>query len=226
MISTSPLPPAVRYTLGLEGTDALVCVSADSPEGNYTFTTTNVTTPINGSTVAATNPAVVGRGTCFPLISRLIAEDEGNPTADPSSSVTFSYTSSDVYGAARTGTICANDPGIPASSPCGATVTSYVNIVAGSAATFSFTSPRQMIDELRVTLSNLDIPKTIKHELDDRLRDASKAADKKHNGHTCDQMDQFVRKVNENSTKKNKIGSADAAALLAAAEQIQTLLGC
>jgi hypothetical protein len=226
---TNPSSPVVRFGVGglggIEGINSVVCVSADSPEGNYTFTTTNVTVPTNGSTVGGSNPAVVARGTCFPLISRLIPEDEGNRAADPASSVTFSYTSSSVPGATRTGTICHNDPGIPASDPCGATVTSYVNILAGSETIFSFTSPGQMIDALRVTLSNLDVPKPIKHELDDRLRDASKSAAKGHNNHTCDQLDQFIKKLNEQS-KKKKIQSADAANLLAEAEEIQVTLGC
>jgi hypothetical protein len=226
---TSPSIPAVRFDAqglgGVEGTNAVVCVSADSPEGTYTFTTSNVTFASGGSTVAGTNPAFVARGTCFPLLSRLIPEDDANPTADPSSSVTFSYTSSDVPGATHTGTICVDDPGIPASSPCGVTVISYVNFVAGSVATFSFTSPAQMIDALRVTLSNLDLSKAIKHELDDRLRDASKAAAKTHNSQACNQVDQFTKKLNE-LLKKKKIGSDDAANLLAKAEEIQVSLGC
>ena len=226
---TSPSVPAVRADAsglgGIEGTNALVCVSADSPEGNYTFTATNVTAPLNGSTVAATNPAVVARGTCFPLISRLIPEDEENQEADPFSSVTYRYTRSDVPGAVRTGTICDAVPGVPASNPCGATVTGYVNIIAGSVATFSFASSVQMIEGLRGAIADLDLKKPIDHDLDDRLRDAAKGAAKGHTNHACDQLDQFIRKLNELS-KKKKIDSNDAATFRAEAEQIQSLLGC
>lgn len=223
---TSPSSPAAHFDvqgLGgiIEGTNAVVCVSADSPEGNYTFTTSNVTLASGGSTVAGTNPAVVASGTCFPLLSRLIPADVD---PDPSSSVTFSYTSSDVTGATRTGTVCVDDPGIPASSPCGATVTSHVNFLAGSVATFSFTSPGQMIDALRVTLSNLDISKAPGRKLDDRLREALKALDKGNTDRVCKELDRFIKEANERASKK--AGGYDATDLLNQATQIQLALGC
>jgi hypothetical protein len=208
----------------IEGTDAVVCVSGDSPAGNYVFTVTNVTPGAGGSTATGPNPAVVAKGTCFALVSRLAPEDDGNPSADPTSSVTFSYTSSDILGATRTGTICVDDPGIPASSPCGATVTSYVNFVAGSLATFSFTSAAQMIEALRNTLSTLDTSKGTGHKLDERLREALKEVAKGHANHACKELDHFIKEANERSPKK--IGDDDAADLIEKANAIQLALGC
>jgi len=218
--------PGLRADLGLEGTDAIVCVSGDSPAGNYTFTVSDISFASGGSTTAGPNPAVVGRGTCFTLVTRLIPNDESNPTADPSTSITYSYTSNDVAGGANyAGTICVNDQGIPASSPCGTTVTGYVNFVAGSTATFSFIqTPAQMIAGLRVTLSNLDLPKGTAKSLDDKLRDALNALSKGHASDACNELDHFIKDLTDRKGKK--IGNADAASLAAAASEIQLALGC
>jgi hypothetical protein len=223
---TEPSLPRLRLDVGLEGTDALVCVSNDSPAGNYTFTVSHISYASGGSTVAGPNPAIVGRGTCLTLVSRLIPEDDSNPAADPSTSITYSYTSNDVAGGADyAGTICVNDQGIPASSPCGVTVTGHVNFVAGSTATFSFRqTPAQMIAGLRVTLSSLDLKKGTAKSLDDRLRDALKAVGKRHASDACNELDHFIKDLTDHKGKK--IGNADAASLAAAASEIQLALGC
>jgi len=221
---TEPSLPGLRLDVGLEGTDAVVCVSSDSPAGNYTFTVSDISFASGGSTVAGPNPAIVARGTCLTLVSRLIPEDESNPTADPSTSITYSYTSNDVAGGADyASTICVDDPGIPASSPCGTTVIGHVNFVAGSTATFSFIqTPAQMIAGLRVTLSSLDLPKGTAKSLDDRLRDALNAVGKGHASVACNELDHFIKDL----TKVKKIGNADAASLSAATSEIQLALGC
>jgi hypothetical protein len=225
--STGPSLPAQRSDVqgqDIEGTDAVVCVSGDSPAGNYTFTVSAVNPGSGGSTVTGPNPAVVGKGSCFALVSRLAPEDDGNPSADPASSVTFSFTSSNVLGATHTGTICVDDPGIPASSPCGATVTSYVNFVAGSVATFSFTSPAQMIEALRTMLASLDISKAPGRKLDDRLREALKALDKGQADRACKELEHFIKETLQRGSKK--IGGDDAADLIEKANEIQLALGC
>ena len=63
---TSPVPAAARSDLqgqDIEGTDAVVCVSGDSPAGNYTFTVSAVSLASGGSTATGPNPAVVAKGT-------------------------------------------------------------------------------------------------------------------------------------------------------------------
>lgn len=216
--------PGLRADIGLEGTDAVVCVSSDSPAGNYTFTVSDISFAAGGSTIAGPNPAIVGRGTCFTLVSRLIPQDESNPTADPPTSITYSYTSNDVAGGANyTGTICADDSGIPASSPCGTTVTGHVNFVAGSKATFSFTqTPAQMIAGLRVTISGLDLPNGTAKSLDERLRVVLKALGKQQGPDACNELTHFIKDL----SKGKNTGNADAANLVAAATEIQLALGC
>lgn len=222
---TDPSPPGLRLDVqDIEGTDAVVCVSNSSPAGNYTFTVSDVDIAPGGSTVPGPNPAVVARGTCFALVSRLVPADDANPGADPASTVTFSYTSNDVAGgAAYSGTVCVDDPEIPVSSPCGSTVVSHVNFVAGSVATFSFISGAQMIEALRVTLSNLDISKRPVRKLDDRLREALKALDKGQTDRACKELDRFIK---ETGHGPEKIGGDDAADLAEKANDIQLALGC
>ncbi|MFN2602588.1 MAG: hypothetical protein ABR582_07530 [Gemmatimonadaceae bacterium] len=155
---TGPLLSNPRLDLGIEGTSAIVCVSGDSPAGNYTFNVSNIVFASGGSTVPGSNPAVVARGACFALVTRLIPADEGNPTADPVTTITYSYTGNDaVGGAGYSSTTCVDDAGPPASDPCGTTVVAHVNFVAGTTATFSFISGAQMIESLRELLSDADI---------------------------------------------------------------------
>ncbi len=225
---TGPSLPAVRSDaqgLGVEGTDAVVCVSGDSPAGNYTFTVSDVTFAAGGSTVAASNPIIVGRGTCLTLVSRLIPADESDPAADPVTSITYSYTSNDVAGGADyANTTCVDDPGIPASSPCGTTVVAHVNFVAGTTASFSFTqSPAQMIAGLRVTISNLDLPRGIAKNLDDDLSAALQAVAAGQTSRACKELDHFIKDVHKLG---KKIGNADAANLVTKASEIQLALGC
>ncbi|MEP6905444.1 MAG: hypothetical protein ABI875_05135 [Gemmatimonadales bacterium] len=221
-----PSLPGSRLDIGVEGTDAVVCVSSDSPAGNYTFVVNNISFGLGGNTVAGPNPAVVARGTCFTLVSRLTPADESNPAADPSTSVTYSYTSNDVAGGADyAGTLCVDDQGIPASSPCGTTVTGYVNFVAGSTATFSFIqTPAQMIAGLRVTISNLDLPMGTAKSLDNKLRDALKAISRGRGSDGCNELDHFIKDLAD--PKGKKIGTTDAANLAAAVREIQLALGC
>jgi len=222
---TDALPRSPRFDLGLEGTDARVCVSNDSPSGNYTFTVSDIDFADGGSTVAGTNPAVIGRGACFTLVSRLGPQNDADPNADPYTTVTYSYTSSDVVGgAAYVSTNCVDDPTAPASDPCGESVVAKVNFVHPTIATFSFVSSVQKIEDLRDAVSNLDISKAAKHELDDRLRDASKEAGKGHIKGACNQLDQFIKKLKEFS--KKKIEDGDATKLRNDAGVIQDILGC
>ncbi len=222
---TDALPRSPRFDIGLEGTDARVCVSNDSPLGNYTFTVSDIVFAAGGSTVAGTNPAVIAPGACFTLVSRLGPQNDADPTADPFTTITYSYTSNDVVGgAAYVSTTCVDDPTAPASSPCGETVVGHVNFVHGTVATFSFVSSVQKIEDLRDAVSSLDLSKAAKHELDDRLRDASREAGKGHNKAACSQLAQFIKKLNELS--KKKIEDADAAKLRSDAQEIQDILGC
>lgn len=221
---TGPSLSNPRLDVETEGTPANVCVSDDSPAGNYTFTVSNIAYPAGGFTVAGTNPAVVARGACFSLATRLIAADELHPEADPVTTITYSYTSNDVSGGAGySGTTCDDDPGIPASDPCGATVIAHVNIVAGTKATFSFVSAAQLIESVRAILSDLDIPKGTGPKLDDNLGNALKALGKGQTSRACKELDQFVKEV-EHLTKK--IGSTDTATILAKASEVQVALGC
>lgn len=103
-------------------------------------------------------------------------------------------------------------------------MTSYVNFVAGSVATFSFTSPGQMLDALRVTLSTLEIPKGPGRKLDDRLREALKALDKGNIDRACKELDHFIKEAKDQRPKKK--GGDDAALLMEQATDIQTALGC
>jgi hypothetical protein len=98
-----------------------------------------------------------------------------------------------------------------------------VNFVAGSVATFSFTSPGQMIEALRIMLSELDISKAPGRKLDDRLREALKALDKGHADRACKELAHFIR---ETQQRGNKIGGDDAADLIEKANEIQVALGC
>ena len=201
----------------------LVCVSNDSPAGNYTFTVSDIEYASGGSTVPGTNPAVVGPDGCFTLVSRLIPADESDPSADPVTTVTYSYTGNDVVGGAGyAGTTCVDDAGIPASSPCETTVVAHVNFVAGTVATFSFISSAQMIEALRVTISNLDISKGTEHSLDDMLSSALKAIAKGQSSRACNQLDHFIKEV----SGSKKIGSADAATIFAKTSDIQIAVGC
>jgi len=220
---TGPSLPGLRADFGTEGTSAEVCVSGDSPAGNYTFTVSNIEFAAGGSTVPGLNPAVVNRGSCFALVTRLIPADESNPTADPVTTITYSYTSNDVVGGAGyAGTTCVDDPGIPASDPCGTTVVGHVNFVAGTVATFSFISAAQMIESLRGTISNLDIPKPAEKKLDDILGNALKALDKGKSSGACNELDHFVKELNG----AKKIGSTDTSTILAKASEIQIALAC
>jgi len=225
---TAPPQPSPRFDAqgqGLEGTDALVCVSSDSPAGNYTFTVSDIDFAEGGNTVAGPNPAVVAPDGCFALVTRLLPADDENPTADPVTKVTFSYTSNDAAGGAGySGTICANDAGIPASSPCGTSVIANVNYVAGSVATFSFISAAQMIAGLRVSLSDLDLRKATDHKFDDMLRKIQKDIDKEQSSHACKDLDHFIKEVVHDAGKK--IDSGDAATLTTKANAIQVALGC
>lgn len=211
--------------LGVEGTDAVVCVSGDSPAGNYTLTISNFTFAAGGSTVAASNPVIVGRGSCLTLVSRLIPADESDPAADPVTSITYNYASNDVAGGADyASTTCVDDPGIPASSPCGTTVVAYVNFVAGTIATFSFIqSPAQMIAGLQLTISDLDLPRGIAKNLDDDLRAALQAVAEGRTSRACKELDHFVKDVPKPG---KKIDNADVANLVTKASQIQLALGC
>ncbi len=208
-----------------EGTPATVCVSDDSPAGNYTFNVTNIDYPSEGFSVAGLNPAVVTRGACFDLVTRLIPADEFNPTADPVTTITYNYVSNDVVGgAAYSSTQCVDDSGIPASSPCGMTVVGYVNFVAGTTATFSFISGAQLIESLRGMLSDLELRKSTDHKLDDILKNALKGLGKgKNNKHACDELDHFAKELAHES---KKIGSADTSTLLAKVNEIEIALGC
>jgi hypothetical protein len=213
----------VRFDFGLEGTAAIVCVSNTSPAGNYTFTVSNITYASGGSTVAGPSPAVVSAGSCFSLATRLIPEDDSNPTADPVTTVSFSYTSNDVVGgAAYSGTTCVDDPGIPASSPCGTAVVAHVNFVAGTTATFSFIPVSPMIEALRVTLANLNLPKSPGPKLDDILVDAIKQLDKGKTSRACKDLDQFIKELGHGK----KISNTDAATLVTEVSEIQDALGC
>lgn len=221
---TGPSLPGVRLDFGTEGTAATVCVSGDSPAGNYTFTVSNITGPSLGSSVAGTNPAVVSRSSCFALVTRLIPADPFNPTADPVTTITYSYTSNDVPGGAGySGTTCIDDPPIPTSSPCGSTVVGHVNFVAGTAATFSFVSGAQMVESLRAILSDLDVKKGAEQSLNDILDNALKALDKGKISRACNELDHFAKELDHGP---NKIGSTDTATLLAKVSDIQIALGC
>jgi len=222
---TGPSLSNPRLDLGIEGTPAKVCVSGDSPAGNYTFNVTNIDYASGGSTVPGLNPAVVARGTCFDLVTRLIPEDASNPSADPVTTITYSYVGNDVIGGAGyLATQCVDDPGIPASSPCGTTVVGHVNFVAGTVATFSFISGAQMIGSLREMLSDLELKKSTDHKLDDILKNALKGLGKgKKNSHACDQLEHFVKELAHES---KKIGSTDTAPLLAKVNEIEIALGC
>jgi hypothetical protein len=225
---TGPSVPAVRSDaqgLGVEGTDAVVCVSGDSPAGNYTFTISDIVFAPGGSTVAASSPVIVSRGTCLTLVSRLIPADESDPAADPVTSITYSYTSNDVAGGANyASTACVDDPGIPASSPCGTTVVAHVNFVAGTTATFSFIqSAAQMIAGLRVTVSNLDLPRGIAKNLDDELSAALRAVGEGRTSRACKELADFIKDIPKFA---KKIGNADAANLVTKTNEIQLALGC
>ena len=221
---TDALPRSPRFDIGLEGTNVDVCVSNDSPVGDYTFKVNDVEYAAGGSTVPAPGSAVVSAGSCFTLVSRLIPEDELNPTADPYTTITYTYSSSTVPGAVYVSTSCSVISGAPPSDPCGKTVVAHVNFVNGTTAFFTFVSSVQKIEDLRDLLANLDIPKAAQHELDDRLRDASKEAAKGHYKAACSQIDQFLKKLTVLS--KKKIEDSDATTLRGDAENIQTLLGC
>lgn len=220
---TRPSLPGVRFDIGTEGTAATVCVSNSSPAGNYTFTVTDIAYAAGGSTVAGLSPAVVARGSCFALATRLVPADASNPTADPVTTVSYSYTSNDVVGgAAYAGTTCVDDPGIPGSSPCAASVVAHVNFAAGTTATFSFIPVSSLIDALRVTLANLNLPKSPGPKLDDILASASKELAKGHISRACKELDHFVREL----ANQKKISSTDAATPLAKVSEIQAALGC
>ncbi|HUQ20832.1 MAG TPA: hypothetical protein VM099_14540 [Gemmatimonadaceae bacterium] len=220
---TDPSRPAVRFDFGTEGTAATVCVSNSSPAGNYTFTVTNVTYAAGGSTVAGVSPAVVARGSCFALATRLVPADESNPTADPVTTVSYSYTSNDaVGGAAYSSTACVDDPGIDGSSPCGASVVAHVNFVAGTTATFSFTPVSLLIDALRGTLANLNTPKPPGPKLDDILANATKELVKGHTSKACKELDHFAKELGH----EKKISSTDTATLLTKVGEIEAALGC
>jgi hypothetical protein len=222
---TDALLRSPRFDIVLEGTDARVCVSSNSPSGNYTFTVSNIDFAAGGSTVPGTNPAVIAPGACFTLVSRLQPQNDADPAADPFTTVTYSYTSNTVVGgAAYVATTCVDDPTAPASDPCGETVVSHVNFVHPTVATFSFVSSVQKIEDLRAAVSNLDISKPAMHEIDDRLRDASREAGKGHIKGACNQIDQFIKKLNDLS--KKTIEDSDAAKLSSDAEAIQEILGC
>lgn len=214
-----------RLDIGLEGTAAKVCVSGDSPAGNYTFNVTDIDYAAGGSTVPGLNPAVVARGSCFDLVTRLIPADESNPSADPVTTITYSYVSNDVVGGAGySSTQCVDDPGIPASSPCGMTVVGHVNFVAGTVATFSFISGAQLIEPLRAMLFDLDLKKPTEKKLDDILDNVIKGLGKgKNNSHACDELDHFAKELTRDT---KKIGSADIAPLLAKVDEIEIALGC
>ena len=221
---TGPSLSIPRLDLGIEGTPARVCVSGDSPAGNYSFKVTNIDLASGGSTVPGPNPAVVARGSCFDLVTRLIPADDANPTADPVTTITYSYSSNDVVGGAGySSTQCVDDPGIPASSPCGMTVVGHVNFVAGTTATFSFVSGAQLIGSLRVLLSDLNLKKPTDHKLNDILDNALKGLGKgKNNKHACDELDHFAKELASESKKTG----FDTAPLLAKVTEVKTALGC
>jgi hypothetical protein len=197
--STGPSLSNPRLDLGIEGTPAKVCVSDDSPAGNYTFNVTNIDYASDGSTVPGPNPAIVARGACFDLVTRLVPADESNPSADPVTTITYSYAGNDALGGAGyLATQCVDDPGIPASSPCGTTVVGHVNFVAGTVATFSFISGARMIESLRVMLSDLELKKPTNHKLNDILDNALKGLGKgKKNSHACDELDRTATGVED-----------------------------
>src|SRR6266851_2647299 len=214
---TGPSLPGVRLDFGTEGTAAIVCVSGDSPAGNYTFTVSNVVYAAGGSTVPAPNSAVVSRGSCFALVTRLIPENDLNPTADPVTTITYSYTSNDaVGGAGYSGTTCVDDPPIPTSSPCGKTVVAHVNFVAGTTATFSFLSGAQLIESLRSLVSALGVKKGAERNLNDILDSALKGLGKGKSSRACNELKQFVTELAQ-ATKK--IGNADTAPILAKVDE-------
>ena len=215
---TGPSQPGVRFNLGTEGTSATVCVSNSSPAGNYTFTVSNIDYAAGGSTVPGPSPAVVARGSCFALATRLIPADE---SPDPVTTVSYSYTSNDA-AAVYSGTTCVDDAGIPGSSPCGTSVAAHVNFVAGTTATFSFIPASQLIDELRVTLANLDLPKSPGPKLDDILKNAIKELGKAKTSQACKELDRFVKEVGHDK----KISSTDKATILAEVAEIRNALGC
>lgn len=80
-----------------------------------------------------------------------------------------------------------------------------------------------MIAALRETISNLDVSKGTRRQLDDRLRDAAKAVGKGHTPDACKELDHFIKDVDHSG---KKIGPADAANLIPKASDIQVALGC
>jgi hypothetical protein len=206
---------------GAEGAQSTVCVSGDSPAGNYTFTVTHVDYAAGGSTVPAPSSAVVARGTCFALVTRLIADVD----PDPVTTITYSYASNDALGGAGySGTTCVDHAGIPAAGSCNEMVVGYVNIVAGTDATFSFISGAQMIESLRGILSDADLKKGSEHKLNDILDHAAKELGKgKNNSRACDELNHFA---NELDHGPKKIGATDLATILAKLSDIETALGC
>jgi hypothetical protein len=99
-----------------------------------------------------------------------------------------------------------------------------VNFVAGSVAMFSFISSAQMIEALRVALSDLDISKGPGPKLDDRLRESLKALEKRQTDRACKEIDRFIKELKDHGRKK--IGGDDAADLTKRANDIRLALGC
>lgn len=231
---THPSPQGLRFGghgggLGGfgEGAWVAVCVSADSPFGDYYFTIDHFTPAADGTTVLLVN---IGSSfslrpdDCVPVATRLVPSLVTTP--DPVGSVTVSYTSNTVVGGAdHAGTTCVDYPEIPVADPCGLTVGGFVNFDFGTDAIFSFVqTPAKMIAALRVTLAGLGLSKGTRNQLDDKLREAAKAIDKGNTSHACHELNHFIRDATEHPGKK--MSTADAAMLAEKATDIMAELGC
>jgi hypothetical protein len=97
-----------------------------------------------------------------------------------------------------------------------------VNFVAGTTATFSFIPVLPLIDALRVTLTNLNLPKSPGPKLDDILANAGKELAKGHKSKACKELDHFAKELGH----EKKVSNADATTLLTKVGEIQAALGC
>jgi hypothetical protein len=89
---------------------------------------------------------------------------------------------------------------------------------------FEIEAPPADIESLQDLVASLSVKSGIKNSLEAKLDAVLAALDGGRVGSACNQLGAFIHEVNAQTGKA--ITSADAAALIAAATQIQAALGC